>query len=274
MQIGIFAKTFAVQGAEPVLAAARGAGYSCVQFNMACLGLPSMPDEISAETAQSIADASRATGIKIAAVSGTYNMIHPDKAKREEGLRRLEVMIKAATAMGTNLVTLCTGSRDAEDQWRHHADNQSADAWRDLMVEMSKAASFAETHAVDLGIEPELANIVCNAHAAVRLVKEIGSARIRIVLDPANLFEVATDAERRDIIARAVDLLGDRIVMAHAKDRDPTGSFVAAGTGVIDFQHFVHSLKSAGFNGPLITHGLEESDAPSVAAFLKGIVGA
>ncbi len=274
MQVGIFAKTFAAQGAEPALKAAHEAGYSCVQFNLACLGLPSMPDEISIEAAHGIANASKVAGVKIAAVSGTYNMIHPDKAKREEGLARLGVMIKAAGAMGTNLVTLCTGSRDAEDQWRHHADNFSPEAWRDLINEMAKAATLAEAHSVDLGIEPELANVVCDAKAAQRLIREIASPRIRIVLDHANLFEVVEAAERRDIIARAVDLLGDRIVMAHAKDRDAAGSFVAAGTGVIDFPHFVHALKSAGFDGPLITHGLSEAEATSVATFLKRIVGA
>ena len=272
MDLGIFAKTFAAQGAEPLLMAARQAGYASVQFNMACLGLASMPEVISDETAQSVARASKATGVKIAAVSGTYNMIHPDRAKRDDGMRRLGVMIKAAGAMGTGLVTLCTGSRDAEDQWRHHPDNESPEAWADLIAEMTKVAVMAEANAVDLGIEPELANVVCNAQAARRLIGEIGSPRIRIVLDPANLFEVAGEAERRDIIERAVDLLGERIVMAHAKDRDAKGNFVAAGTGVIDFRHFVGALKNAGFNGPLITHGLSEAEAPSVAAFLKGIV--
>ncbi|MGB8818465.1 MAG: sugar phosphate isomerase/epimerase family protein [Rhizobiaceae bacterium] len=274
MDVGIFAKTFAAQGAGPSLTAARQAGYASVQFNMTCLGLVSMPDVISAETAQSIADASKATGVKIAAVSGTYNMIHPDKAKRDDGMRRLGVMIKAAGAISTNLVTLCTGSRDGDDQWRHHPDNESPEAWRDLIAEMTKAAALAEAHSVDLGIEPELANVVCDAQAAQRLIQSIGSPRIRIVLDPANLFEVAGEAERRDIIARAVDLLGERIAMAHAKDRDSKGNFVAAGTGVIDFRHFIGALKSAGFDGPLITHGLSEIEAPSVATFLKEIVGA
>ncbi len=51
MQIGIFAKTFSVQGALPVLQAVRAAGYEAAQFNMACLGLPPMPDEISASDA-------------------------------------------------------------------------------------------------------------------------------------------------------------------------------------------------------------------------------
>ena len=143
-----------------------------------------------------------------------------------------------------------------------------------MIGEMTKAAALAEAHSVYLGIEPELANVVCNARAARQLIDEIGSPCIRIVLDPANLFEVANRVEQREIIAHAVALLGDRIVLAHAKDRDPKGNFVAAGKGVIDFPHFAGALNAAGFEGPLITHGLSEAEAPSVAAYLKGIVSA
>ena len=120
--------------------AAKLAGYETVQFNMACCGLPSMPDEIAAETIADIANASREAGVSLAALSGTYNMIHPQPKVRADGLRRLEIIIKAARGMGAPLVTLCTGSRDAEDQWRHHPDNQSAEAWRDLITEMGKGA--------------------------------------------------------------------------------------------------------------------------------------
>ncbi len=272
MRVGIFAKTFAAQGAEASLLAAQEAGYETVQFNMACLGLPSMPDEIAPIIATEIAKASQSTGVSIAAVSATYNMIHPNVEERRTGMQRLETMMQAAREMGTDLVTLCTGTRDPEDQWRHHADNQSREAWADLLAEMEKAVQLAETYSVNLGIEPELANVVCDAKAAQRLIRDIASPRIRIVLDPANVFEVANEAERRDIIAQAVDLLGDRISMAHAKDRDAAGQFVAAGTGVIDFAHFVSCLKSAGFDGPLVTHGLAEHQAPHVAAFLRKVV--
>ncbi|MGL4488724.1 MAG: sugar phosphate isomerase/epimerase family protein [Rhizobiaceae bacterium] len=272
MQIGIFAKTFAAQGAVPVLTAARNAGYETVQFNMACMGLSSMPDEIPVQMASEIARASKRTGVSIAAVSATYNMIHPDITQRELGMRRLETMMQAANTIGTGLVTLCTGTRDTEDQWRHHPDNQSREAWADLLTEMEMAVKLAEAYSVDLGIEPELANVVNNADAAQRLIRDNGSPRIRIVLDPANLFEVAGAKERHDIVAHAVDLLGDRISMAHAKDRNAAGQFVAAGTGVIDFVHFVSCLQSAGFDGPLVTHGLAENQASEVAAVLREIV--
>ena len=85
---------------------------------------------------------------------------------------------------------------------------------------MEAAIAIAERHDVDLGIEPELANVVDSAAKARRLIDELRSPRLKIVLDPANLFETETAEEQRRIVAEAIDLLADRIVMAHAKDRD------------------------------------------------------
>jgi sugar phosphate isomerase/epimerase len=271
MQIGIFAKTFAAQGAVAVLEAARAAGYDVTQFNMACAGLPSMPDDIPQTVAEEVGSAARRAGIGIAAVSGTYNMIHPDLQHRADGLRRLGTIAASARAMGTGLVTLCTGSRDPEDQWRYHRDNGSPGAWRDLKEEMAKAVDLAEQHDVDLGIEPELANVVSSALHARRLIDELKSPRLRVVLDPANLFEIADEQQRREVVAEATGLLGDRIAMAHAKDRDDRGGFVVAGRGVIDFRHFVSCLRANGFDGPFVTHGLTAAEAPAVAAFLKEV---
>jgi sugar phosphate isomerase/epimerase len=274
MLLGIFAKTFAASEALASLEAVRQAGYSVAQFNLACLGLPSMPDAIAPPIARSVAEASQKSGVAVPAVSGTYNMIHPDIAVRETGLRRLALLIASARSMGVSTVTLCTGTRDAQDLWRSHPENRSAEAWRDLRTEMAKAVALAEAHGVDLGVEPELANVVDCAEAARRMIEEIGSPRLRIVLDPANLAEVVSAEQRRTIIDRSIDILADRISFAHAKDRDAAGGFVAAGRGVIDFPHFIRGLRRIGFNGPLIAHGLRESEAPNVAKFLEGALRA
>ena len=274
MQLGIFAKTFSAIGALPVLQTVKQAGYDVAQFNLACVGLPSMPEKIDPTCTGEIAKASSASGVGIAAVSGTYNMIHPDPAIRADGLARLATIIRAAPTMGTRLVTLCTGTRNPVDQWKHHPENSSKEAWRDLLEEIGKAISLAEECNVDLGIEPELANVVSSAEQARRLIDELKSPRIRIVLDPANLFEVAGPNEKHAIIAQAIDFLGDRIAMAHAKDRRANGEFAAAGSGVIDFSHFIRCLRGAGFDGPLVAHGLSEHEAPGVATFLRGVIAA
>ncbi|MBE7185982.1 MAG: sugar phosphate isomerase/epimerase [Methylobacterium mesophilicum] len=269
MHLGIFAKTFPGKDPASVLAAVREAGFDAAQYNLACSGLPSMPDAIPPETAQAVADAARGDGVRIAAVSGTYNMAHPDPSARADGLRRLEVIAAACRRIGTDLVTLCTGTRDPDDQWRHHPGNAAPEAWADMRAEMEKALAIAEAHDIRLGIEPELANVMNSARQARRLIDELASPRLVVVLDPANLFEVATLEQQRQTVAEAVDLLADRIAMGHAKDRAPDGGFVAAGKGVLDYPHYLACLKQAGFTGDLVAHGLSAGEAPGVARFLR-----
>lgn len=269
MKLGIFAKTFEGTQPGPVLKAVAGAGFVCAQYNMACSGLASMPDVIDEGQAGAIAGAAHKAGIEIAAVSGTYNMIHPDRAVREAGHRRLAVLAERSHAMSTRLITLCTGTRDPFDQWKEHPDNGTPEAWRDLLESMETAIGIAERYDVDLGIEPELANVINSAQNARRLIDEMQSRRIRIVLDPANLFETATLDEQRVTVSAAIDLLADRIVMAHAKDRNPDGSFATAGKGVLDYSHYLGCLKAIGFTGSLITHGLAAKEAEDVSRFLS-----
>ena len=270
MQVGIFAKTFAGQDPQTVLAAAAAAGFQGVAYNMACSGLDAMPDQIGVAAIAAIVSATRATGQQILSLSGTYNVIHPDPAIRAKGHARLAVLAAVAPAMGSRLITLCTGTRDTADQWRHHPDNTTPEAWADLMQSFGIAVQIAEKHDVILGIEPELANVVNSAQSARRLIDQMQSDRIRIVLDPANLFETSPDP--RPLIDDAIDLLSPHIVMAHAKDRDRMGSFTTAGKGVINFPRFVQSLTQAGFDGPIVTHGLTQAEAPATAAYLKSLL--
>ncbi|RUT97545.1 sugar phosphate isomerase/epimerase, partial [Mesorhizobium sp. USDA-HM6] len=271
MQIGVFAKTF--PGSEPagVLAAVREAGYAVTQFNLACAGLPSMPDEVPDEAIHAIGAAAKASCVGLVALSGTYNMAHPDSRVRDDGLRRLAVVIATAARLSIPLVTLCTGTRNAEDQWAHHPDNADPSAWADMAREMEKALRLAERHGIDLGIEPEQANIVTSADDAVRLIAEMGSKRLRIVLDPANLFEQANAEEARAIVTAAVERTAGHVSLAHGKDRFAGGRFATAGQGVVDFVDFIARLKATGFDGPLVTHGLSAEEAPDVARFLKGL---
>ena len=268
MQLGIFAKTF--PGAEPrsVLAAVAAAGFATTQYNLACSGLPSMPDAVPAGAAADVANAARSAGVSLCALSGTYNMIHPDPAARARGLARFAHVAEAARDMGARLVTLCTGTRDPHDQWKAHPDNSSREAWADLIAAMQDALAIAGRLDVDLGVEPELANVIDSAAKARRLIDELGSPRVRIVLDPANLFERESLEDQRRIVGAAVDLLADRIVMGHAKDRAADGGFVAAGAGALDYPFYLRALKRIGFSGPLVTHGLSAAEAPGVARFL------
>lgn len=270
MQLGIFAKTFAGNRPDEVLPAAAAAGFCTVQYNMACSGLAAMPDEIPSGVAEDIVAAAAKSKLSIVALSGTYNMIHPDLAVRSQGHERLAKLAAAASAMKTNCITLCTGTRDRDDQWRGHPENRSVAARKDLLASMEVALGIAEKYDICLGVEPELANVINSALAARQLLDDIGNPRLKIVLDPANLFETATLEEQRRLVSEAIDLLGDSILMGHAKDRTASGGFTAAGSGVLDYHHYLACLKQIHFDGTIVAHGLSAKDAGRVASFLSG----
>jgi sugar phosphate isomerase/epimerase len=271
MQLGIFAKTFPGKTAREVLGAVKAAGFQSAQYNLACSGLTSMADEVPETATAEIATAVKETGIELVALSATWNMAHPEKAVRQKGLRQLRVMAPVARALNIPLITLCTGTRDTEDQWRHHPDNTTPAAWADMRETMAEALLIAEQAGVSLGVEPELGNVVSSAAKAKQLLGEMKSPRLKIVLDAANLFEHESLNAQRAIVSQAAELLSGSIAMAHAKDRKADGSFIAAGQGVLDFPHFLNALHGTGFDGPLITHGLSAEEAPGVANFLSNL---
>ena len=276
MEIGIFATTFLnpkddVPNVDAQLDQIAGLGVQAVSFDALCLGLPSMPDAIDPVQALRVRDGLTARGMWMASLSATFNMAHPDPSEREMGLRQLEVLAASAQGFGTNLLTLCTGTRSRQSMWRNHPDNGTPEAWADMRATMERAIAIAEKYNVRLGIEPEVSNVVSSPARARRLLDEMRSDRLTIVMDGANIFPAGTLPRQREILDEAFALLGDDIGMAHAKDltRDGAAGNVAAGTGLLDYGHYIHLLHQCGFDGALVLHGLSAAQSPACVAFLR-----
>jgi sugar phosphate isomerase/epimerase len=271
MHLGIFAKTFNRPTLEEVLDAVASHGLRTVQFNFACAGLPSMPERIEPELAERIRSALMSRQISISAISGTFNIIHPIPEIRRDGLSRLRELASFCGPIGASVITLCTGTRDPDDMWRHHAENDSPEAWRDLTASLHEALTFAEEHDATFGIEPETNNVVDSAKKARRLLDEMRTSRLKIVMDPANLFRAGELHRMRDVLDEAFELLGRDIVIAHAKDLVEDGGLchVAAGKGSLDYDHYVTWLRKINFKGAVILHGLAEEEVSGCVDFLR-----
>ncbi|HEY0603598.1 MAG TPA: sugar phosphate isomerase/epimerase family protein [Herpetosiphonaceae bacterium] len=275
MEIGIFAKTFIRPTLAETLDAVVAHGIGCVQFNMACAGVPSLPEQIDAALSAEIRGAMEARQLRMAAVSGTFNMIHPDLRRRQDGLARLRTLAAACHDLGTSVITLSTGTRDPDDMWRRHPANDTPESWRDLLAALSEALTIAEEHRVTLAFEPEVSNVVDSAFKGRRLLDELRSPYLKVVMDGANLFHAGELPRMREILDQAFALLGDDIVIAHAKDlsHDGDAGHEAAGTGLLDYDHYLALLRGVGFRGPLILHALAEDQVAQSVAFLvaKGV---
>jgi sugar phosphate isomerase/epimerase len=279
VRLGIFAKTFARSSPEAVFDALASHDLRETPFNMSVAGLPSMPDEIASALADRVREAAAERNIALVAISGTFNMIHPDAEVRQDGLRRLGVLAGACERLGTSTVTLCTGTRDPEDMWRRHPDNGTPEAWRDLLAAMQVALEVAEGHGVTLAFEPEINNVVDSAAKGRRLLDEMSSPRLKVIMDAANLFDAEDPARRlshsEEVLGEAFGLLGGDLVLAHAKDVKRSGEMVAAGKGHLDYDLYLRHLSEAGYAGPLVLHGLAEEEVAGSLAFLREkLVGA
>jgi sugar phosphate isomerase/epimerase len=272
MKLGIFAKTFQRRSLTEVLDSLRSYGFTATQFNMSCAGLPSLPDDLSTDTARMIGHELRQRGITMTAVSGTFNMVHPDPSVREKGLHALGLLAGACRNMGTSVITLCTGTLDPGNMWAYHPDNASPEAWRTLTASLEQSLLLAEQQGVQLAIEPEPAHVVASAPQARRLLDEMQSSRLKIIMDAANLYPAGRPQELPAVLEEAFHLLGQDIILAHAKDvLDEAGTrFGAAGQGLIDYGQYIELLLRCGYQGPLIMHGLEEQDVPGSSDFLNG----
>ncbi|HXX79033.1 MAG TPA: sugar phosphate isomerase/epimerase [Ktedonobacteraceae bacterium] len=268
MQLGIFARTFTRSTVEETFDAVVEHGLHCVQFNMKCAGLPSLPDHIENSTSVRIQVAAALRNIDIAAVSGTYNMIHPDPEERQAGLQRLRILASSCKRMGTSVITLCTGTRDPDNMWRWHPANTSPQAWEDLVHSMEAALKIAEEEDIILAFEPERANVINTAARARALLDTIQSPYLKIVMDPANLITPENSRHMHDILDEAFELLGAHIIIAHAKDIGPDNTFQPAGSGILDYDYYLHHLEQITYEVPLIIHGLSEQQVDTTVKFL------
>ena len=271
IRIGVLLGTFRSGSLASRLDGVKASGLDCVQLSMDCAGLPAMPDEISSELARQIQREAAAREITIASVSGTFNMCHPDAEHRQTGLRRLRVLAEACSQLGTSKIHLCSGTRDRASMWRRHPDNDTPEAWRDMVASMRAATEIARQFRVVLAFEPEVNNVVDSAKKARRLMDEIGSPHLKVTFDAANLFHTGELPRMKEILDEAFALIGRDVVLAHAKDLDHDGDagHLAAGQGKLDYDRYVALLHKYKFPGPLLLHGLTEAQMPGCVAFLR-----
>ena len=267
MKLGIFAKTFSRPTIEEVFQSIASYGINSVQFNLSSAGLEPLPKHMPSELAQRIADAAEQAAIELSVISGTFNMAHPDPVDRRGNLLKFETLCEVAARLRIPVVTLCTGTRDPVNMWKWHSENDSEEAWDDMVQSIESALIAAWKNDLILAFEPESENIVNSASRARKLLNQLRNPRLRVVIDPANL--ISPGCNQKEVLDEAFALLGDSMVIAHAKDRDKDFQACAAGKGILDFEYYLRCAKQSGFTGPIIMHGLEEMDVAFSREFLR-----
>ena len=269
--LGLLSPEFPSSSLAENLDAMAATGAASVQFDLTSAVGETFPTELSEASIEAIRQGFAERKLQLAALSGTYNMIDPDRQARARGAAGLERVIVLAPKLGTHVVTLCTGSRDRQSMWQRHEDNDTPEAWADLLTQVEQAVVAAEHNGVVLGVEPEIGNTINSVDKARRLLDEIQSAHLKIVMDGANIFQRGQLPNMRQVLEEAFALLGSEIALAHAKDleRDGEAGHVAAGRGRLDYPYYLELMKKSGFDGAIILHALNPAEARDRLAFVR-----
>ena len=257
---GIFTRTYNTKDIRSTFRRMTGDGILHCNLNFANAGLTPLPERIPDGTIREILDAAAELNITMDSLTGTFNMIDPDEGERERGIRQFRLQCEAAAALKIPVVSLCTGSKNPDSKWAWDDRNAGEEARNDLLRTTERILRFAEDTGTVLGVETEVTNVINTAEAARWYLDSFRSDRLKIIMDGANLLTEDNIGRMDEVFEEAFDLLGNDIVLAHAKDfkEQAVGELTAAGEGVVHWSVYFALLKKHGFDGPVHMHNLPE----------------
>jgi sugar phosphate isomerase/epimerase len=216
MQVGIVTRSFPEMTNEEAAAFMARTGFTVTEL---CLsqtdskywvynGTSDISD-LTPQRVSDIADIYRRQGINVHALGVFTNLIEPDDDRRDEILAYFERHMQYAQAAGIPVVSTECGFDPASRGIR--ADLYEARFDR-LLDSLRWLCDKAETYDLTLALEPCVIDVVPSAKRMADTISQVGSPRLKVLLDPANL--IANSSER-DMFA----YLGPHVAYFHGKDR-------------------------------------------------------
>lgn len=239
MSIGARLHDFGCASAPEMARRVSDAGFECVQLalNKAIEGVKPEYGHMSPGFANGIRRAFDNRGIEVAVLGCYIDPACPDEEKRLKEVERYNEHIAYCRMLGSNIVG--TETSNCTDDIRE-------EQYKRLLRSISSMAEQAEHFGVFMGIEPVFVHTLNTPKMAGRMLKDIASRNVQIILDPINLLHTTNIDRQREIIDEAFEVFGDRIVAVHAKDiiYDANGSFTRCviGEGLFDSAYFYKQL--------------------------------
>jgi sugar phosphate isomerase/epimerase len=182
---------------------------------------------------KAIADTYRSKGIAIHSIGVYTNLIHADEAERAANLTYFGDMMRIGAAMDVRVFVTEAGHYHPEGPAPAIPYHYQEEVWRRTVAVGKELAALAEKNDATVLIEPSFRGFFASAKRTRVFIEEVGSPRMRILLDPANLLEVN---DQEEMFAQ----LGPYIDCLHAKDfKLHANGGVGAGKGDLDYDRFV-----------------------------------
>ena len=206
-------------------------------------------------------------GIKISTLGCYVNISSLDLHVRKEALDSFKMHIQLAHDFRASLVGTETGSVGNG----YTSANFTEEAYLIARSSIIELVNFAQNFGVIVGIEAGLNHPLYTAKLAKRLVDEVQSPHLRIILDGANLLHPDNYQDRDYVLKEALDLLHDHIAVLHLKDftvEKGRIKIVPVGRGMMNFEPLLEYLK---YTKPFMHATLEETQGSYIQPAIEYI---
>ncbi len=292
IQLGIVSGLFNYS-VEEAAKRIRGLGFNTVQLQWDFKDIDLSTEKLNPSLFKNIRDIFRSYNLPISVIDGYTNLVSPNIQKREEGLARLHRILELAWELGTPYVATETGTFNSESDWIGDEKNHTEEGFEECCKVIKEAVKVAELNGSILCLETYVQNVIGSVEECKRVFSEIDSPNLKLLLDPANYFEIHNIDKMKETLDDIFDTLSDKIVIAHAKDvkrvkysgvrreesidtKDEGLVFrgvenmelPAPGLGELDYPYYLKRLVHTSPNVPLMIEHLTEDDVPRAKKFV------
>ena len=216
LNLGITTRSFSGMTNAQAAQAMKDIGYACTEL---CLvqddskfwvynGISDMTEMTDDRFAEIVATY-RQTGIEVPALGVFTSLIEPDDGQLEKNLAYYRRHMELAAKNGIPFVPTECGFIPNSRGVLQHLYESRFDRVKQSLIRLCE---YAEEYDVYIALECCVLDVVPSAKRAADLIEQVGSKRLKVLLDPANL--IANSSEE-DMFY----YLSDHVAYFHGKDR-------------------------------------------------------
>jgi sugar phosphate isomerase/epimerase len=257
-----------VYGSLPVEEATRRIkedGFTGVLTNFAFADVAFDPLKPDWAAADKITASFQRHGIRVASLYGYYNVVHPDIEKRKLGEARMEFLIANWKRLGCPIVATETGTFNRKSEWLDAPENSTEAAFVQCRDSLGRLARAAEKTGAVIAVEAYWRNVIGTIDRVERLLHEVNSPALKVVMDPNNYFRNEDLPRMKPMLEELFQRLGDKVVVAHAKDVKAAADgpeHPASGKGSLDYPLFLRLLTQLDRKLDLVLEHVTLDDVP------------
>ena len=246
MQLGIRLHDTKKLPFEERIADVSQLGFKCGHLALAKVinEFPTTDEALTPGLAMYIKNVFAKNNVDIAVLGCYLNLANPNPEKLAQITHRYMAHIRFASWLGCGVVGTETGAPN--ETYTHVPECHGEEALQTFITNLRPVVKYAEQMGVVMAIEPVWKHIVCNPKRARRVLDEIGSPNLQIILDPVNLLDICNYKDQIGIVDEAIDVLGPDVAMVHLKDfvvEDDKLVSVGAGLGQMDYTSVIKFMK-------------------------------